>query len=1457
VTSAGSDATFPSSMASPLSTPDPLALLHPAVSAWFRERFAAPTAAQARAWPAAHAGEHVLLAAPTGSGKTLAAFLAAIDALVREGADGTPLPDETRVLYVSPLRALSNDVEKNLLVPLAGIRAVLEQSGKPAADIRTAVRTGDTPSKDRTRATGKPPHLFVTTPESLYILLTSEGGRRMLRTVRTVIVDEIHALVADKRGSHLALSLERLDALVGRRVQRIGLSATQKPIEAVARFLVGTRGVRADGSIDCTVIDTGHVRARDLAIEVPGSPLETVMSGEVWEEVYDRIAALVREHRTTLVFVNTRRLCERLAKNLSDRIGKERITSHHGSLSREHRLLAEQRLKSGALSAIVATASLELGIDVGDVDLVVQVGATRSIAALVQRVGRSGHHLAGVPKGRLFPLSRDELVEAAALLDAVRRGELDAVRIPEAPLDILAQQIVAATAAEGEWAEDELYALVCGAWPYRDLSRKAFDDVVVMLARGFVSQRGRRGAHLHRDPVEKKLRPRRGARLSAITSGGAIPDVADYEVLLEPDGTRVGSLHEDFAIESMAGDIFQLGNTSYVIRRVEPGKVHVQDARGAPPTLPFWLGEAPARTSELSTALSRLREEVAERLDGPDGGAKALSLLTETVGISEGAASQVTDYVATARATLGAIPTERRFIIERFFDETGGMHLVLHAPLGGRINRAWGLALRKCFCRKFDFELQAAANEDAIVLSLGPTHSFAVEEVWSFLKSATARDVLVQAMLVAPMFTTRWRWNVQRSLAVLRFRGGRKVPPRFLRMDAEDLLTLCFPEQVACIENVVGDREIPDHPLVSQTVADCTTEAMDADGLVEVIRRIERGEVELIARDLTEPSPLASGILTAKPYAFLDDAPLEERRTQAVLSRRWLDPSQAKDLGALDPEAIARVCAEAWPEPRDPDELADALSVLGYLTEAEGARHGWQGHFDTLRTGRRATRLDRAGGLWVAADRLAELSAIHPVAAVSPALDLHSDRSEPWHREEALREVLRSRMEGLGPTTVADVAGSLAVSEADVTIAFAALEAQGSLFRGSFRPNAKGVEWCERRLLARIHRATIDRLRAEIEPVAPQDFLRFLLEWQRVAPGARMAGPGGVETALELLEGFEAPASAWESDLLPARVEAYDPAWLDALCLAGRTSWLRRTPSRSGANPVRSTPIALVPRVAVRRWLGVSESAPSETPLTHDAERLLSVFERSGASFFDDLVAGSGLVRAQAENALGELVSRGLVGSDGFSGLRALLVPSSRRREASPWRRHGRGPAIRLEAAGRWTRFGHGEEKPSEEDTEAIARVLLRRWGVVFRRVIDREGALPPFRDLLRAYRRLEGRGEIRGGRFVAGFTGEQYALPEAVGALRAVRRKERSGTLVAVSAADPLNVVGVLTPGRRIPALAGNRVLYRDGLPVAVREGAEARAFDESGDVPHDLERALVQRRLPPLVRAYLGNAG
>jgi len=1428
-----------------------LAGFHPSIQSWFGARFAEPTEPQRNAWPVIQRGGDVLIAAPTGSGKTFAAFLSAIDSLVRQGLAGE-LRDEIQVLYVSPLKALSNDVQKNLAEPLAEIRAGLEAAGLPDVAVRTLVRTGDTPQADRQAMVKQPPHILVTTPESLYLILTSERAREMLRTVRTVIVDEIHAVARDKRGSHLALSLARLDALTGKRAQRVGLSATQKPIDEIARFLVGTNAPLPD------IIDSGHARTLDLSIEIPGSPLEAVMAGEVWEEVNTRIAELIAEHRTTLVFANTRRLCERLAMQLSERLGADQVTSHHGSLSREKRLEAEERLKRGELKALVATASLELGIDIGTVDLVIQVGSTRSIATLLQRVGRSGHRLASVPKGRLFPLSRDELIECAALVRATREGRLDRLIIPAKPLDILAQQIVAAAACE-EWSEDALFDLVRSAYPYRDLTRREFDDVVQMLAEGFTTRRGRRAAHLHYDGVNRRVKGRRGARLAAITSGGAIPDLGDYRVILEPTETFVGTLNEDFAIESNPGDIFQLGNTSYQVVKVESGQVRVADAKGQPPTLPFWLGEAPGRTIELSEEVSRLRQDVDDRLHDP---AAAIGWLGETIGLADAAARQIVEYLAATKQILGVIPTQQCLVLERFFDEAGGMQLVLHAPFGSRINRAWGLALRKRFCRSFNFELQAAATEDAIILSLGAQHSFPLDEVFQYLKPATAETLLVQAMLDAPVFGTRWRWNATRALAVLRFRGGRKVPTPLQRMDAEDLVAAVFPDQLACPENLVGDREIPDHPLVNQTIADCLLEAMDFPGLKHVLEGMEAGRFTLVARDTPEPSPLCHEVLNARPYAFLDDAPLEERRTQAVITRRGLDVKTAEEFGKLDPAAIERVREEAWPDAQDGDELHDALLVMG----AAPIHKDWLVLFDDLRGAGRATTMD--GRLWVAAERVPMLAAAFPGGVFEPELTVpERDRAKTWTREDAIRELVRGRLEVIGPTTAAEIAGVLGLPTGDVDIALADLEHEGFALRGRFSPGVAGTEWCERRLLARVHRYTLDRLRREIEPVTAADFLRFLFRWQRVAPDANAEGPEGLAAVLDVLDGYELAAGAWESDVLPARLADYDPLWLDGLCLSGETAWGRLTAAphveggtRSKSGPIRTTPIALFRRERGAVWQAATPDLdPASLPLSHTARALLTTLDERGASFFGDLVNGTGLLRTEVEKGLGELVSWGLVSSDSFAGLRALLVPSARRKPIGGYRRRGRVAAFGVETAGRWSRVRHRSPLPDEQIAEAIAWQLLRRYGVVFRRLVQRESLLAPWRDVLRVYRRLEARGEVRGGRFVGGFSGEQYALPEAIGLLRSVRREPGSGELVAVSGADPLNLVGILTPGDTLPAVAANRILYRDGVPVAVKEGsgnAERMLIEVTPEERELLRTALVRRRVVPLVRAYLGKS-
>ena len=1082
-------------------------LFHPAVANWFADSFAAPTAAQAEAWPAIKAGRHTLIAAPTGSGKTLAAFLAAIDDLVRQGLEA-PLADATQVIYVSPLKALSNDIHRNLEAPLAGIREQLRRSGLPDVEIRTWVRTGDTPPAERDRMRRRPPHILVTTPESLYVLLGSESGRAMLGNARSVIVDEIHAVAPNKRGAHLALSLERLAALCGDRLQRIGLSATQNPIEAVAHFLAGAA---ADGApaAEVAIIDAGHQRRRDLSLEVPGSPLEAVMSNEVWTEVYARLTELIAEHRTTLVFVNTRRMAERIARELTDRLGEAAVTAHHGSMAKELRLAAEQRLKRGELKALVATASLELGIDIGDVNLVCQIGSPRSISTFLQRVGRSGHAIGGTPKGRLFPLSRDDLVECTALVDSVRRGELDRLTIPDRPLDVLAQQVVAEVAAQ-DWPETALYDRLRRAWPFRSLARDDFDAIVRMLAEGFTTRRGRRGSLIHRDAVNHILRGRRGARTTALTSGGTIPDTADYQVLLEPENQIIGTVNEDFAVESMAGDIFQLGNTSYRIQRVERGTVRVEDAKGQPPNIPFWLGEAPGRTDELSAAVSRLRAEIAARLSSDRSGTTARRWLAEQVGVADAAADQLVDYLAASASALGCLPTQDTIVFERFFDEAGGMQLVIHSPFGSRLNRAWGLALRKRFCRKFNFELQAAATEDNIVLSLTTAHSFELGDVARYLHSNSVRGVLIQAMLDAPMFTTRWRWVAGVSLALPRFRSGKKVPPQILRMQAEDLVAAVFPDQIACAENLVGEREVPDHPLTNQAISDCLHEAMDIEGLERLLRALEADEIRVVGCDLTEPSPLALEALSARPYAFLDDAPLEERRTQAVMGRRWRDPQSASDLGRLDPEAIAKVQEEAWPDPVNAEELHDALLWLGCLTEAEArATPAWSEWLDALAREKRVALLKAPHArLWVPAERLTQFHGLWPEARLEPEIAPPAEQAgETWSADKALVEILRGRLEGLGPVTPTALAAPLGLEPGAIAAALAALESEGAILKGRFLPGLNDEQWCDRRLLARIHHSTVRRLRAEIDPVAARDFLRFLFAWQHVAEETRLEGP--------------------------------------------------------------------------------------------------------------------------------------------------------------------------------------------------------------------------------------------------------------------------------------------------------------------------------------------------------------
>jgi ATP-dependent helicase Lhr and Lhr-like helicase len=1452
-----------------------LAWAHPLVQEWFTTRFSTPTEPQEQGWPHILAGHTTLISAPTGSGKTFAAFLACINRLVCKALAGD-LHDRTEVLYVSPLKALGNDIQKNLEVPLGEILQMASGRGLLMPEIRTAVRTGDTLMKDRRLMLKRPPHILVTTPESFYILLTAEKSRAILRTVETVIVDEIHAVADDKRGVHLSLSLERLEALTERPPIRIGLSATQKPIEEVAHFLAGS------GRPDPVIVNVGHKRKLDLGVEVPSSELGPVASNEMWDEIYARIVQLVNAHRSTLVFVNTRRLAERIAHQLGERLGEEHVAAHHGSLSRKLRLEAERKLKEGLVRVLVATASLELGIDVGTVDLVCHISSPRSIAVALQRVGRSGHWRGAVPKGRFFVTTRDDLAECAVLVRAIRLGELDRLIFPEMSLDVLAQQIVACCAASGSaatanksgdnnddgWDEDELFELVKRAYPYRNLARKTFDEVLAMLSEGIASQRGRYGAYLHHDRINRKLRARRGARLAAITSGGAIPDNALFTVVAEPDGGTVGTVDEDFAVESMAGDIMLLGNTSWRIRRVEAksSRMLVEDAHGAPPSVPFWRGEAPARTAELSLQLGELRREISDRLPNvlPVEGWRNLPLVAEAVtwlrgecGLDLSGAEQLIQYTIEGRAVLGDVPTQTTIIAERFFDEGGGMQLIIHAPFGGRINKAWGLALRKRFCRGFNFELQAAATDNGLNIALAEQHSFPLADVFQFLPPESMPEILEQAALASPIFQTRWRWDATRALALLRFQGGKKVPPQIQRMRSDDLLASVFPDVAACFENIEGDIKIPDHPLVHEVMKDVLTEALDIEGLAEVLRGIEQGRIRCLAVDTPVPSQFSHEILNANPYAYLDDAPLEERRARAVEMRRVLPASVLEEVGALDPAAIAQVQQEAWPDVRDADELQDVLHTLVMVpassqfaalspqqAKPQLTVH-WTDFFDRLQRENRAIIARTAEKqYWVAAEREEWFRAIHRVetglcpvpAGPSPSTTPDKDTARRVSPEDAVLTAVQGWMAHLGPTTASEVGDLLGLAASEIEKALLRMEASGSILRGKFRPtdsrpatsasHAAETEWCERRLLARIHRLTVATLRKQIAPVTASQFMIWLLRWQHLAPGTQVRGEHGTLEVIRQLQGFEIPASSWERFVLARRISDYDPAHLDQLCLSGAVGWGRLSPhpatlettgtdengreNRRRIIPTRVAPIAFFVREDAD-WLrphhpGAEDSATSF--LSPVAQALLELMKQRGALFFPDMVRATGRLKAEVETGLWELVAAGLVTADGFENLRALVTPKS----ASG---SGIGKVRRpRHAPGRWSLL-HTEGADRDRSVESCCWMLLRRYGVVFRDLLVRETNLPRWRELQIGYRRLEDRGEVRGGRFVDGFLGEQFALPEAVESLRANRKLPLNANpeRVVIAAADPLNLVGIIVPGERIPAISGKSVTFRDGV--------------------------------------------
>lgn len=1345
---------------------------HPLVREWFVAKFGSPTEPQMLGWPAILAHQTTLISAPTGSGKTFAAFLTCIDSLVRQALNHT-LCDETEVIYISPLKALSNDIHKNLSEPLNEIAALAKTRGLQMAEIRIAVRTGDTPQRERISMVKKPPHLLVTTPESFFLLLTAEKSRVMLTTIKTIIVDEIHALVNDKRGTHLALSLERLETITKHPV-RIGLSATQKPLQRVAQFLAGNRKKKP------TIIDIGHVRHLDLAVETPRSPLSAVATNEMWDEMYDKLAEFSQDHRSILVFVNTRRLAERVAHHLAERIGIEYVATHHGSLSRIHRFNAETRLKNGELKILVATASLELGIDIGSIDLVCQMGSPRAISVALQRIGRAGHWRGAISKGRLFATTRDELIECAALIYAIHQGELDQLIMPQQPLDILAQQIVAACATN-DWHEDDLYRLVKKAYPYHDLTRETFNAIIEMLSEGISGARSRYSAYLFRDQINHVIKARRGARLTAILNGGAIPDNGLFTVILEPKGTMIGTLDEDFAVESNRGDIILLGTTSWQIERVESrsGRVIVHDAHGAPPSVPFWRGEAPPRSNELSQSVSALRILLSEKLSAQVTQTKknnVVKWLKNNCGLNDNSAAQCIAYLLQGRAILGAVPSQTTIIAERFFDESGGMQLIIHSPFGSHVNKAWALALRKKFCRSFNFELQAAATEDGINISLLEQHSFPLQDVFKFLHQNSVREVLTQAALQTPIFKRRWRWVATRSLALKKFRSGKKIPPNILRMLADDLLGAVFPDAAACQDNLAGqDIMLPDHPLINETMKDLLNEALDVNGLITLLQDIQQGKIKCLAVDTAMPSPFAHEILNANPYAFLDDAPLEERRARAVQMRNVLPNELLNSIGKLDVDVIHDVQMQAWPDIRSADELHDLLQTVialpldFHLDPYRTIPAAWHEYYEQLQTaGRIVCAHEQTKIFWLAAEKVKQFKTLYPHAVLQQQTKEIAEVACDY--DQAVLNLLSGWLHYLGPITSHELTNLFAIQEDQLDIAFLKLESTGMILRGSFRTLFRSpIEWCERRLLARIHRLTLDKLRKEIAPITAEQYADWLLVWQHQKDGTQLHDEAGLLEVINQMQGYELPANAWESQIFAKRIVNYDRSMLDNLCLRGLVGWGRLAPIAEAKAGKRIRPTSISPITFFNRdnlnWV-----LPKPTSLTDKIYEALSAvakdiyrfLKEKGASFFNDILRHVHHLKSEVEMGLWELIAAGLITADSFDNLRALIDPK-RRNDYKKRRLQARF------SAGRWSVL-HAESNVLDNalQHEAICWLLLKRYGVVFREILLKEKNMPRWRDLLIVLRTLEARGEIRGGRFVSGYIGEQFALNYAVESLRA-----------------------------------------------------------------------------------------
>jgi len=1365
---------------------------HPAVQSWFAETLGAATPIQLEAWRALSTKQHAVISAPTGEGKTLAAFLAVIDRLVKRAIAGENIRD-TRVLYVSPLKALSNDIEKNLQLPLAGIQRQLKAAEIHIDDIHAMVRTGDTSAADRAKLVRLRPQIVVTTPESLYLMLTSASGRQMLETIETVIVDEIHALAQTRRGSHLLLSIARLESicrdsairngLVYEPFQRIAVSATVKPLAAVAKFLAGNAPV--------ALCRDDRQRAFDIRLLLPSQPLTAVMSGDAWQEIYAQLATEIQKHRTTLIFVNNRRLCERLARHLTEILQEGvsthhglpsdgvhagsnlGVSTHHGSLSHAQRLRSETLLKEGKLKVMVATSSLELGLDIGTIDLVVQISSPRSIHAFIQRAGRSEHHKNGTSRALLVPLTRDDLSECVALVRALRQGELETIELATAALDILAQHIVAEVAMR-DVAADELFAMMSHESVWQNLKRQDFDAVLEMLNDGYSLRFGRRSRYIFYDRTDKVLRARPGARITAALNGGAIPENFEYEVVEEGDNTFVGTVHEDFAIESSQGDVFQLGNRMWQIRQISGNRVTVLHAPDKHPTIPFWIVDVPGRTDALSEAVSSMH---ALYNDLADPEIFTTQVAAETA-LAPAIVGQLAEYYRETAESLKHLPTQTSIVLERFFDEVKNCHIVLHSPFGAQVNRAWGLALRKRFCRQFNFELQAAANDNAIILSLSHTHSFALPDVFSYLKSQTAEQVLVQALLDAPMFEVRWRWNASRALAILRRSTRGKLPAQWQKSGAQDLVALLFPDQIACAENLSGPREIPEHPLVKQTVSDCLNEAMDAQGFLRVLKGIESGAIRTKVIDNATPSPLAHEIINARPYAFLDDAPLEERRTRAVRT-----DVEARQGDEISDETIAAVKAETLYPARNENELYDLLTQFALVPESEILLHGNEADLQSL-LARGKVKIHAC-----AAD--SDSSAIHSFYASTDQADLIAavyENCDDEKKQRATSSLVLAHLELLGPLSAAELAARLALPETRVMLATAVLENQGSVFV----LQRKGITlYVERTFYQRLQH--YGRRRSVQKRLSAAEYLLFLQQWQHISEP--LTGPESLAQVLYQLQGVALSLDEW-NEALKLRITDYSERMVEDLLLSGAFFWWRAGGSLS-KSITRKTRYMLLAR---ETWQQLAPAPGAEPSLSADAKRVLEYLMRHGASFVHDIHSGASdsgqpqkVFTEQTQRGLRELIAQGFVTSDQFFSLRRLTL------SAGPRRRLVNRPAFTQFPQGRFALVKFGTPGQDEDSRlTAVANLLLSRHGVVYRYAAENDFFKAPWPRLVRTLRLMEMAGHVRSGRFIDGLWGEQFAAPAAAATIQL----GLTGTYKEVTRHDPvaqiqqgLQKLGALTP--------------------------------------------------------------